>query len=128
MHLFTKAQIALKNGIDYATVLGHLKIARSKGLTVPVLLMGKVSDQAVTILNFINVITKRLLQSSTCLRRRQSYPRRCKSRGKWFYYGRPSPRGSYRFSGKMCSGSVRVSLNQGTSGFDHSLDSLMCRL
>jgi tryptophan synthase alpha subunit len=41
MHLFTNAQIALKNGIDYATVLDHLKVSRSKGLTVPVLLMGK---------------------------------------------------------------------------------------
>ncbi|KAF7778545.1 hypothetical protein Agabi119p4_2890 [Agaricus bisporus var. burnettii] len=32
--------IALKNGIDYTTVLGHLKTARSKGLVAPVLLMG----------------------------------------------------------------------------------------
>ncbi|KAF5358518.1 hypothetical protein D9756_001361 [Leucocoprinus leucothites] len=32
--------IALKNGIDYATVLGHLREARNKGLTAPVLLMG----------------------------------------------------------------------------------------
>ncbi|KXN92277.1 Tryptophan synthase [Leucoagaricus sp. SymC.cos] len=32
--------IALKNGIDYTIVLGHLKEARSKGLTAPVLLMG----------------------------------------------------------------------------------------
>ncbi|KAF9448866.1 bifunctional tryptophan synthase TRP1 [Macrolepiota fuliginosa MF-IS2] len=32
--------IALKNGIDYTTVLGHLKEARSNGLTAPVLLMG----------------------------------------------------------------------------------------
>lgn len=33
-------QIALKNDIDYATVLGQLREARSKGLTAPVLLMG----------------------------------------------------------------------------------------
>ena len=33
-------QIALKNDIDYATVLEQLKEARSKGLTIPVLLMG----------------------------------------------------------------------------------------
>ncbi|KAJ3567949.1 hypothetical protein NP233_g6028 [Leucocoprinus birnbaumii] len=32
--------IALKNNIDYTTVLGQLKEARSKGLTAPVLLMG----------------------------------------------------------------------------------------
>ncbi|KAI6161858.1 tryptophan synthase beta subunit-like PLP-dependent enzyme [Pisolithus thermaeus] len=32
--------IALQNGVDYATILGQVKEARSKGLTVPVLLMG----------------------------------------------------------------------------------------
>ncbi|KAJ4483075.1 bifunctional tryptophan synthase TRP1 [Lentinula edodes] len=32
--------IALKNDIDYPTVLGQLREARSKGLTLPVLLMG----------------------------------------------------------------------------------------
>ncbi|ESK88052.1 tryptophan synthase [Moniliophthora roreri MCA 2997] len=32
--------IALKNGIDYYTVLGQLREARSKGLTAPVILMG----------------------------------------------------------------------------------------
>ncbi|EEB97969.1 hypothetical protein MPER_02609 [Moniliophthora perniciosa FA553] len=32
--------IALKNGIDYPTVLGQLREARSKGLTAPVILMG----------------------------------------------------------------------------------------
>ncbi|KAF5373942.1 hypothetical protein D9758_000730 [Tetrapyrgos nigripes] len=32
--------VALQNDIEYATVLGQLKEARSKGLTVPVLLMG----------------------------------------------------------------------------------------
>ncbi|KAJ7085824.1 bifunctional tryptophan synthase TRP1 [Mycena belliarum] len=32
--------IALKNDIDYSTVLGQVKEARSKGLTVPILLMG----------------------------------------------------------------------------------------
>ena len=33
-------QIALKNDIDYATVLEQLREARFKGLTIPVLLMG----------------------------------------------------------------------------------------
>jgi tryptophan synthase len=33
-------QIALKNNVDYPTVLGQLREARAKGLTVPVLLMG----------------------------------------------------------------------------------------
>ena len=33
-------QIALKNDIDYATVLEQLREARTKGLTIPVLLMG----------------------------------------------------------------------------------------
>ncbi|KIK08780.1 hypothetical protein K443DRAFT_672296 [Laccaria amethystina LaAM-08-1] len=32
--------IALKNGIDYVTVLGQLREARNQGLTAPVLLMG----------------------------------------------------------------------------------------
>ncbi|KAK0210997.1 bifunctional tryptophan synthase TRP1 [Desarmillaria ectypa] len=32
--------VALKNGMDYATVLGQLREARSKGLAVPVILMG----------------------------------------------------------------------------------------
>nr|GAT47533.1 bifunctional tryptophan synthase TRP1 [Mycena chlorophos] len=32
--------IAVNNGIDYATVLGQLRAARSQGLTAPVLLMG----------------------------------------------------------------------------------------
>ncbi|KAI6130828.1 tryptophan synthase beta subunit-like PLP-dependent enzyme [Pisolithus croceorrhizus] len=32
--------IALQNGVDYATILRQVKEARSKGLTVPVLLMG----------------------------------------------------------------------------------------
>lgn len=34
------SQIALKNDIDYATVLEQLREARTKGLTIPVLLMG----------------------------------------------------------------------------------------
>ena len=38
------SQIALKNGIDYATVLGQLREARNKGLTVPILLMGIISE------------------------------------------------------------------------------------
>ncbi|KAI5994319.1 tryptophan synthase alpha chain-domain-containing protein [Pisolithus albus] len=32
--------IALQNGVDYAMILRQVKEARSKGLTVPVLLMG----------------------------------------------------------------------------------------
>lgn len=39
--LLTAMQIALKNEIDYVTVLGQLREARSKGLTAPVLLMGQ---------------------------------------------------------------------------------------
>lgn len=43
-------QIALKNDIDYPIVLGQLREARSKGLTVPVLLMGNNSfDPSLTI-------------------------------------------------------------------------------
>ncbi|TFK54702.1 bifunctional tryptophan synthase TRP1 [Heliocybe sulcata] len=34
------SQVALKNDTDYATVLGMLREARNKGLTVPVMLMG----------------------------------------------------------------------------------------
>jgi tryptophan synthase len=33
-------QVALKNDIEYATVLGMLREARSQGLKAPVLLMG----------------------------------------------------------------------------------------
>ena len=39
-------QAALKNDIDYATVLSMLREARSKGLTVPVILMGNYSPRA----------------------------------------------------------------------------------
>jgi tryptophan synthase len=38
-----EGQAALKNDIDYATVLSMLREARSKGLTVPVILMGNYS-------------------------------------------------------------------------------------
>jgi hypothetical protein len=34
------SQVALKNDIEYATVLGMLREARSQGLKAPVLLMG----------------------------------------------------------------------------------------
>lgn len=39
--LISGFQIALKNNIDYPTVLGQLREARKLGLTAPVLLMGK---------------------------------------------------------------------------------------
>lgn len=36
----TPDQVALQNGIDYATIIAQIKEARSRGLTAPVLLMG----------------------------------------------------------------------------------------
>ena len=39
--MLTFVQAALKNNVDYPTVLGFLRDARQKGLTVPVLLMGQ---------------------------------------------------------------------------------------
>jgi tryptophan synthase len=41
MRVLTSEKVALQHNVDYATCLGMVKEARGKGLTAPVILMGK---------------------------------------------------------------------------------------
>ncbi len=67
--------MALKNNVDYVQCLGMVREARSKGLTVPVLLMGEPSVSAVRMAAAYHYHFFRLLQPDHCVRRGEGHPR-----------------------------------------------------
>ena len=102
-------QVALQNNVEYAQCLGIVRQARTKGLTVPVLLMGT-SRSSISLHGDVpahQVRLYRLLQSPSCIWRGESNPRRKRSRRQWLHCSRSSARGSRGVPGEVHKGKVR---------------------
>lgn len=68
MGVLMSEKVALQHNVDYATCLGMVKEARGKGLTAPVILMGKAHSPLANIRPYMCLILSfRILQPFTCI-------------------------------------------------------------
>lgn len=75
MGVLMSEKVALQHNVDYATCLGMVKEARGKGLTAPVILMGKTHSPLANIRPYMCLILSfRLLQPFTCIWRTEGDP------------------------------------------------------
>lgn len=65
MRVLMSEKVALQHNVDYAACLGMVKEARGKGLTAPVILMGKAHSPLAYISSLH--LSSRLLQPFTCI-------------------------------------------------------------